>query len=562
MKKTILIIALIATTFSYAQSLESRIPANAQAVISVNGENILELISLTEFDKNSLGKEMIKELKRENKDVNSLGDLGVNLESQAFYFYQPTDSISYHNFIIKLKDRKQMESLLDSMATSKIVNTGNVSSFIEYDTSVMWNDNALLFTVGDHSYSYFEKYEERFMEQAESEEEDFYQVKRRLTNKWISNYTNVIFNNNGASILSNKSYLKSIDKKAAASAWINNYGELMSGVLGGIGYMAGTGLNMNYNNLGFGSMNANLYFEKDVARITSNMQVDDHWKKAIKKMYRSKINQSFFKYFNENEIIGYTSIAMNTEAVLNEYPNLMSEIYGGMLPDFKEETEVSAELFSILIDEGAIGDLLTGNMLFILNDLGEKEVTYTTYEYDDDYNETKVEKTKKEMSPEFTFMIGSENEKLLFKLLKLGVKYDAVEKNSNFYKMNLPNKTPFDLYAVIKDEIVFITSSEKQLANIISSNPVSALGDHKKMIRKNAAVMFLDVKKLLSKIPSEELRKDEKKMVSFASDNLNKMYYKSGKMKGNNMVSEFVLETANNRENFLKILLDFIDFMM
>ena len=331
--------------------------------------------------------------------------------------------------------------------------------------------------------------------------------------------------------------------------------------MGGMSYYMG-GMKANYNNLGFGTMNAHLYFEKDAARITTNMEVDDKWKNAIKKMYKSKIDNSFFKYFNQNEVIGYASIATNTEAVLSEYPNLVAEMYGGMLPDYKEEMSVSADLFSLILDEKEVGKLITGNMLFILNDIGEKEVTYSTYEYDEDYNETKVEKTKKEISPEFTFMIGSENEKLLFRVMKLGVRHKAVEQNANYYKMNLPNKTPFDLYAAIKDGIVFITSSEKQLANIISPNPVSNVGEHKRTMRKNAAVMHLNVKKLLSKIPSEELRRDEKKMVSFATNNLNNIYYTSGKMKGNTIVSELVVETASNRENSVKVLLDFIDFMM
>jgi len=562
MKKIILTITLVTTSLGFAQSLESRIPANAQAVISVNGENLFELISLADLDNNAIGKEIIKDVRREKPDFNSLSNFGFSTNSKAFYFYQPTDSISYHNFIIKLNDRGAFEKSIDEATMSKIVKNGSISSVLDYDTSIMWNDNMLMFTVGDRSYSYFDAHQERFKKQAENEEEELYQIKRRITGEWITNNATKLFNYKGASILSNKNYLKSVDKKASASAWINSYGELMTGMMGGLSYYMGGMTAANYNNLGFGTMNAHLYFEKDVAKITSNMEVNDKWKKAIKKMYKSKIDNSFFNYFNENEIIGYTSIAMNTEAVLDEYPDLVSEMYSGMLPDFKEEMDVSAELFSLILDEKAVGDLITGNMLFVLNDIGEKEVTYTTYEYDDDYNETKVEKTKKEISPEFTFMIGSENEKLLFKLVKLGVKHKAFEQNNNYYKLNLPNKTPFDLYAVIKDEIVFITSSEKQLANIISPNPISSLGDHKKTIRKNAAVMYLDVEKLLSKIPNEELGRDEKKMISFATSNLNNAYYKSGKMKGNSIVSEFVVETASNRENSLKVLLDFIDFMM
>ncbi|QCX40252.1 hypothetical protein FF125_18020 [Aureibaculum algae] len=561
MKKIMLTLALAATTFSFAQQLESKIPANAQAVISVNGNNVFDLISLTDFDTNALGKEMIKEFKRENEDFNGLADFGVDLESKAFYFYQPSDSISYHSFILKIKDRKQFEAIFNMSSKNEIVKQGNVSSFTDHNTAIMWNDNILLFIGGDKSYSYFDEHKERLMGEFGGDDQDYYDVKKVVVAQWISNYSSKIFNYNGASILSNKNYVKSIDKNAEASAWINSYGELMGGVMGGLSYYMG-GIRPDYTSLGFGTMNAHLYFEKGEAKITTNMEVDDTWKKAIKNIYKSKIDQSFFKYFNEKEIIGYTSVAMSTEAVLDEYPNLISQIYGGMLPDFKEEMEVGAELFSVLIDEEAVGDLITGDMLFVLNDLGEKEVTYTTYEYDDDYKETEVTKTKTEMNPEFTIMVGSENEKLLFKLIKLGVKHKALEQNANYYKLNLPNKTPFDLYAVIKDEIVFLTSSEKQLANIISPNPVSFTGEHKKLIRKNAAVMYLDVKKLLAKIPSEDLRRDEKKMFSFASDNINSVHYKTGKMKGNSMVSEFVVDTADNRENSLKVLLDFMDFMM
>ena len=181
MKKIILTIALAATTIGFAQHLESKIPVNAQAVISVSGENIFELISKSDFENNTLGKEMIKELKREDKEFNSLDDFGMNLQSKAFYFYQPTDSISYHNFIIKLNNRKQMESLLDSITTTKIVKTGNVSSFMEYDSNVIWNDNTLLFTVGEKSYGYFSEHEERFKKQTENEEEDYYLMKRKIT---------------------------------------------------------------------------------------------------------------------------------------------------------------------------------------------------------------------------------------------------------------------------------------------------------------------------------------------------------------------------------------------
>lgn len=561
MRKIILISAIIASTLSFSQSLETKIPAEVQAVISINGENLLDLMTVTDLDNNAIGKEIIKDVSRKNPDFNSLSDFGFDLESKAFYFYQPTDSISYHNFLIKLKNRKAFEQMLDSNTSVAVNRTGNVSSFLDRETTIMWNDNTLLFTVGEPSYSYFKDNEERFKKQAENEDEYYYQTKIRIASGWTSNYCKMIFNYNGASILLNKNYLEAKDNKAVASAWINNYIELMTSLTGRGLFNYSIGLNPNFNNLGFGSMNFNLYFEKDATRLTYTMNTDNKWKKSIKKMYKSKINRSFFKYFDINDVLGYTSIALNTEAVLEEYPNMMSDIYGGILPKFKEETAVSAELLSLILDEKAIGELITGNALLILNDLGEKEVTYTTYEYDDEYNETEVEKTKKEMSPDFTFMIGSENEEFLYKVIDLGVKHSAFEKNANYYKLNMPNDVPFDLYAIIKDEIVFITSSEKQLKNIVSSSPHSNVGTHKNRIRKNAAVMYLNIEKLLFKLPVDEFRADDKKMISFASKNLGNAYYTLGKVKGSKLVSEITVETASNRENSLRVLLDFIDFL-
>jgi len=560
MKKYILSLALFATTISFAQNLESKIPSNAKVVISVDGGNLFDLVSLSEFESYEAIQYLVKEVKQQREQVNSIADFGLDINAKIYYFYQPTDSIMYHTGLMKLTNRKAFEGLFDEKETSKIVKNGNTSTFTDGEVTLMWDNNMVLFSNGMDSYSYFDSNKERFEAQA-NDDEDFYDVKKRVSSAWNANHAKQIFNYNGASILSNQSYLKSKDSKSSATLWIGNYGGMVNDMMKSSFYYAlGNADLMNYNRMGFGSVVVQLYFENEKARITSTMEIDDKWKKAFQNIYSSKLDRSFFKYFNENDVLAYVSVAMDTEAVLEEYPRLMSEIYGGMLPEYREETSVALDLFSVIVDEEAVGELVTGDMLFILNDIIEKDITYTTYEYDDNYNETEVKKTKKEVSPDFTIIVGSENEKLLFKLIRLGVKHEAFETKKNYYKLNLPSKTPFDLFAVIKDEKIFLTTSEKRLTDIISNRIVAKGGVHKKMMRKNSSVMYMDLDNLISKIPELELSKSEKEFAAYAKDNL-KDAYLTGKMKGNIIYSELVLETAKNRKNSLKVLLDFLEFV-
>ena len=61
------------------------------------------------------------------------------------------------------------------------------------------------------------------------------------------------------------------------------------------------------------------------------------------------------------------------------------------------------ETMKIVLDEKEIAKIAPGNAIFILNDLTYKKVEYTDYEYDEDYNEKEVKKTKDAATPNFTF---------------------------------------------------------------------------------------------------------------------------------------------------------------
>tara|TARA_R110002073_G_scaffold336208_1_gene530946 strand:- start:85580 stop:87289 length:1710 start_codon:yes stop_codon:yes gene_type:complete len=565
MKKVILIVTLCLFQFSFSQNLENHIPSNVQAVASINGDRLLELVSLTALENYSFVKKILKDI--DSKDsttvIKSLKDLGFNIDSKAYYFYQSSDSIQYHNFLIKLSDKNSFENLLSEYDKKRIGSVDGVSTLVEYSTVTMWNDSMLLFSTSESSTAYFTEHEERFQVYSEFEDEEIYSIKSRVIKKWIKKHTNDLFGNmNNTSILTNKEYVKHKNKKAAMSVWVNNYGELMTTAMSTIygSPMVNTGLNPQAGMTGFESVSAHLFFDADQIKLTTDMEVSAELSKALKKMYNSKMDNAFFNYFNKNEALAYLSLSMNTQAIFEEYPNLMTSMYGGMLPDFKEEIKLSGDYLSLFLDEEAIGELVTGDVLFVLNDIGEKEIEYTSYEYDENFNRTETLETKNEVLPDFTLMIGSEKGKLLSRSVLLGVKHKVIESKSGYYKILAPKKeVPFDLFMAIKDDILFLTTSEDKIASIVRGGLKADSGKHEKLIKGSVSVMYVNGKELLRKVPQDELSSNEKGYFDFVNENFSEAYFKTAKIKKNQIVSEMIVNTPQNYDNALAFLFHFIE---
>jgi hypothetical protein len=105
--------------------------------------------------------------------------------------------------------------------------------------------------------------------------------------------------------------------------------------------------------------------------------------------------------------------------------------------EYQKEMELVMETMKIVLDEKAITKIAPGNGIFVLNELKSKTVEYTDYEYDDDYNEKEVKKTKEIAVPNFTFAFATENEgywNRIFDLLATNKKLaKRFSKKGNFY---------------------------------------------------------------------------------------------------------------------------------
>ena len=573
MKKILFIILVCASYVSSAQNLESKIPNTAKAVVSINGDRLFELVSISEFDDYSFIKKLFEELNRKNdstKAFASLEDFGFSTSSKAYYFYTDNDSVRYHTILLQLTDKNKFESLLPLNMKDKIERKDNNNIMTDNNSAAIWDDQILVLSFGDKTRQFFQENDgvEPVEEVEEAPiEESNYASRKSIMNNWLKKHVTSILNgSSGQSITTNKSYLASRDKNAVASSWIHNYGELMSGAMSGFSGMYGiaslTGTGLKSSLYGFKSVTANLYIEDDGMRMSTEMEVSDDWQKIFKKIFKSKMNANFFKYFNQNEVLAYMSFSMDMQGVFEEYPTMMANIYGEMEPKANEEIQVARELMSMLLDEKAIGELITGDMLFVLNDFGEKEVAYTSYEYDEDYNRKEVKKTKMDMMPDFTLMIGSEKGKFLTKTALLGVKYELAESKLGYFKVQAPrSEIPFDLYTAVKNDILFFTTSEDKISKIVNNSYVNNVGKHQKLIKNNISTVYVNGQQMLSKVPASALNKREAGYLKFVQQNFKDAYFKSSRMKGNKMQSEVKINTVGSQKNSIKLMLDFIDIL-
>ena len=381
--------------------------------------------------------------------------------------------------------------------------------------------------------------------------------KKRLAFTWMSVQADQIFTGSYESIENNKSYTASLDNKAIAELWVSSLQDVYNSISPEFGAYDKAGLMK-----GYGSLNAKLFMDDKSFRISTGLELAQEQADAYKKIMNRKLNKNFLKYVNSEKALGFMSYSIDTKAYLEEFPKLLKQTYGSFLgARMDEEIDLGADLFSLLLDEEAVSKVIKGDALFVINGLNTKDVTYTTYEYDDDYKQKEIVKTKKETLPDFLFMFSSEDHRLINKLIKYGVNKNYVSVENNIYKI-LEKKSPIDIYFMIKDGIVFFGNSLTEMQGIsnnqYNSNKLSKL--HKQLLSKNNFSFLFNAKNLVGKVPDSEIGGEETaKKFNSTLEKMGNVYMKSNPIKGRLVSADISAEIPNGHENALKYLFSLIE---
>lgn len=331
---------------------------------------------------------------------------------------------------------------------------------------------------------------------------------------------------------------------------VNNgaYGKIMSH------YPFGNLMGKAYNS----NSSYNLYFDNDKVRLVNSYQhKNEAVQKSINSVYKGKKNKKLTALINDKSI-GY--YAINVEG--NKYFDLMySLLKDSGAGDYHKEMELVMETMKIVLDEKAITKIAPGNGIFVLNELKSKTVEYTDYEYDNDYNEKEVKKTKEIAVPNFTFAFATENEgywNRIFDMLTTNkVTAKKFSKNGDFYAFSEgKNDGYFDkLFFTVKDGIVYVTTSTE---NISAKNQSEISEKWAKDSAKYPLSGRFDIQKLMIGLEKEFKTPSERKTLDLLKKNLGEVYFKT-EAKGEKIETEVNYNIKNSSENSLMYFFDVID---
>lgn len=271
-------------------------------------------------------------------------------------------------------------------------------------------------------------------------------------------------------------------------------------------------LNSNYH--------INGYFEKERIRFNQVLTPkNDEIKKSYQEMFDSKMNKNLLSYVGNN-ILGYYSISMDTEAIMNyEYKvmkNTLSSVYQAYSKEASgKETDVLIDAIALILDEKAIADLVPGNAIFVLHNLKKVQRDYVTFEYNENYEQVETKGNKDEIQPDFTFLLNTRNESFVDKLLKLPLNTDKFtgtdyKLTDGYYTIHFEKDNLLEnLYFGLKNGVFMITTSKENVENLIQQKVMPLQADFKKLISKNNSSAWFDLQKIIT-ASKTEFEKDAK----------------------------------------------------
>ncbi|EWH13228.1 hypothetical protein KLA_10828 [Cellulophaga geojensis KL-A] len=419
----------------------------------------------------------------------------------------------------------------------------------------------------DATYSnddYYKKREERYKrERQEREAKRIAKTQKAKVRNLQKAKAFINGDHSSNNILRNKSYVASLGKQNfEAHAWagdfMNLYNELVSNKMSDYAYGMYNVEELYRNS----SVSSTLDFTNTSAVLNIDYTMSDAMAKHAKAMYNGKMNKDFFKYFNQDKMLGYMSVNASTEGLLTEYPKLMKSMFANSTNnEMATAIPLGADLLSVFLDEEAVGELVRGDMLFVVNDIAKKQVTYTTYDYDENYNRIPIEKTKEETVPDFIFMATSNGESIFNKFMNIAVKENEMTVDNGIYKFNTPRSVPVNVYAMHAKGVLFFATSKDQLLAIRNGSfKGSVSGDHKKNISKNTSAAYVNGKNIISQIPVNELPREFKRKINFLTSNTEDLLITTGKLKGNKSSTKVILNTPEEgHKNGLAYFINFID---
>ncbi|MBT4774482.1 MAG: hypothetical protein HON99_02070 [Crocinitomicaceae bacterium] len=519
------------TIFSLAQDLSNHVPTLSKSVFVIDAASIHEKCQKANLET----FEFFKELK-ENTDKYLTGsgvdnalvpmlvanshDFGISTSDFSYLFTRDRDSINYTAFIFKISNEEKVNNLIKTMVLDEEgieLGIGEGFEFAYNDKMIIgWNSRMVAFFDYRIPYNYgtWEAVEETTTEDYYENYEDRYEALEKEEKEKKASSILValeeIFNPNPKHTISENAHFKEVvNKSADIIFFVDGFGNMnvMNDVFGTRGTVDGM-LSIFADNYFYCHINMN---DNDITAAYT-YHVSDVFKDMMMAANKGKFNKNLFKYIDGQNLIGYLGMAVDSEAYYEMVMDMYSKVMSSM-PRYGEVVSSGMDIYNILLDEDEVFDFIKGDALFAVTNIKQFDVTYTSYEYDDDFNEHEITKTKQELLPEYVFLASIGNEKLRGKIIELLEKSELLIQKEGYYLVLDPyNSYRKDKengmlhYVAIENDVLIVTNDVELVSTYRESGlPKNRLmsKERRSHLKKNNYVGYWDSGNTFSKMTDE-----------------------------------------------------------
>ncbi|WP_129021513.1 hypothetical protein [Edaphocola flava] len=307
-----------------------------------------------------------------------------------------------------------------------------------------------------------------------------------------------------------------------------------------------------------------LNFESNAVKVNALTHTDERNGKRISRIYKRKLNPKFARYINSSSDIGVVAMAFNTQNYLEEMPGILKDAFNQLHTYGSQEATLLADVFSLVVDEKAIGKAISGDAAFVFTNIKQK--SYKTIEYiwdEETYASTEKEVERQENLPNFLLMFTTKDDHIFHKLLDYATEKNLMVLENGIYKISEKKSyDPFDYYCLIKDGIVFIGTDAAEMQAIKDGAQRGGLtkADKRLLMKHNGSGWFY-ANKLVDKIMNEEDGSMRKLRMNKLLNNVGQMQFATEKNKKGRVEANYILNIPNQRTNALEYLIYLLDDM-
>lgn len=311
----------------------------------------------------------------------------------------------------------------------------------------------------------------------------------------------------------------------------------------------------------------NLYFKKDKVHVESkSFTFSEKARAQMAAVYNNRQDKSVAGFINPGNL-GYMSVSINTEAAIHNYYEQLKKYmsFNDFTKDYSDIVNIYIDLLEIFIDEKGVSDLLPGNYLMILHGLKSREVKYTDYEYDSNFVSKEIEKTRQELSPDFSFVVDTRRPDFVAKALEVPLKYAEkmkynYQKNGDYYELKFPEGKSIytSMYFMMADGRFVITSNKDVIEKVMHGQPFQPGKEIEKRIADNTFDLHFDLSGMITAAKGQFEDANAKQIAEYLAENL-KYIDGSASYKKGEMTSTMDFQLSNNFENSLVGIFEMIE---